>query len=168
MIKRELGIFLIVGSLTVLIDFLTYRGLLWAQWFNVETAKGIGFLTGTVFAYFANKWWTFGHKSHAKGSVWRFILVYSLTLSVNILVNSLLMHWLSDFLPVAWNLVSAEQLFINHIKPVLDHGQLLLNKLTSQEIAIQLAFLVATISSAALNFIGMKLFVFKTKPILHS
>ena len=62
MIRRELAIFLVVGTLTVVIDFLTYRGLIWAQLLGVDSAKGIGFLTGTVFAYFANRFWTFGHK----------------------------------------------------------------------------------------------------------
>ena len=99
MIKRELPIFLVVGTSTVLIDFLTYRGLIWAQLFSVEIAKGTGFMVGTLFAYFANRFWTFGHKAHADGSVWRFIFVYSLTLAVNVLVNSFLISWIPDNFP---------------------------------------------------------------------
>ena len=79
MIKRELAIFLVVGSLTVLLDYMTYRGLVWSGWMNVDSAKAIGFLTGTLFAYFANRAWTFGHQEHIPGSWWRFVLLYTLT-----------------------------------------------------------------------------------------
>jgi putative flippase GtrA len=126
MIKRELAVFLVVGSLTVLIDFLTYRGLVWTGWMTVDQAKAVGFLTGTLFAYFANKVWTFGHQEHASGSVWRFVLLYAITLGANVLVNA---------------------------------GCLAL--LSTLSIAVPVAFLIATGISAVLNFLGMKLFVFK-------
>ncbi len=95
MIKRELGIFLVVGTLTVLIDYLTYRTLVWTQWLTVDVAKGIGFIVGTIFAYFANKFWTFGHKRHASGSVWRFGLLYATTLLTNVVVNALSLNTLA-------------------------------------------------------------------------
>ncbi|MCP1446897.1 putative flippase GtrA [Pseudomonas sp. GGS8] len=133
MIKRELAVFLVVGSLTVLIDFLTYRGLVWTGWMSVDQAKAAGFLTGTLFAYFANKVWTFGHKEHAPGSVWRFVLLYAITLSANVLVNA---------------------------------GCLAL--LSTMSIAVPVAFLIATGVSAVLNFLGMKLFVFKTSNLEKS
>lgn len=126
MIKRQLAVFLLVGSLTVLIDFLTYRSLVWTGWMNIALAKAIGFLTGTLFAYFANKVWTFDRQEHAPGSVWRFVLLYAITLSANVQVNS---------------------------------GSLAL--LSPISIAVQVAFLIATGVSAVLNFLGMKLFVFK-------
>ncbi len=93
MIKREIPIFLVVGGLTVLVDFCVYRGLVWTQWFGVDSAKAIGFLAGTVFAYFANKRWTFAHHTHAAGSVWRFILVYLLSLGANVAVNALWLNY---------------------------------------------------------------------------
>ena len=95
MIRRELGIFLVVGSLTVLIDYLTYRSLTWGQFLAVDTAKGAGFVTGTVFAYIANRFWTFGHKQHAAGSTWRFALLYAVTLSTNIGINALALNALN-------------------------------------------------------------------------
>ena len=126
MIKRELAVFLVVGSLTVLIDFLIYRGLVWTDWMTVDKAKAIGFLAGTLFAYFANKVWTFGHQEHAPNSAWRFVLLYAITLGANVLVNA---------------------------------GCLVL--ISTLPIAVPVAFLIATGMSAVLNFIGMKLFVFK-------
>ena len=127
MIKRELVIFMIVGSLTVLIDFTTYRTLTQFEVLEVNMAKAIGFSAGTIFAYFANRFWTFGLQKHNFGSVWRFSALYLSTLGGNVLINSLALS-LFAYLTVA----------------------------------IPLAFLLATVVSACLNFIGMKFFVFKS------
>lgn len=129
MIKRELAIFLIVGASTVVVDFICYRGLIEFQVMEVDMAKATGFLVGTLFAYFANRFWTFGHKPHVPGSAWRFSALYASTLGANVLINALALRLLAD--------VAA---------------------------AIQLAFLLATGVSACLNFLGMKLLVFKPIP----
>ena len=129
MIKRELIIFLFVGTLTVLTDFLTYRALTQFQMTEVNIAKAIGFATGTLFAYFANRFWTFGHQQHAVASVWRFLFLYGSTLGTNVLINAIALRIISE--------LSA---------------------------AVQLAFLLATLVSASLNFLGMKYFVFKSIP----
>jgi len=126
MIKRELAMFLIVGVSTVLVDFISYRGLIGFQVMEVDMAKAAGFLVGTLFAYFANRFWTFGHNPHVPGSVWRFSALYASTLCANVLTNALALKLFEDM-----------------------------------AIAIQLAFLLATGVSTCLNFLGMKLFVFK-------
>jgi putative flippase GtrA len=130
MIKRELAIFLIVGVSTVLVDFITYRGLIGFQVMEVDMAKAAGFLVGTLFAYFANRFWTFGHNPHVPGSVWRFSALYASTLGANVLINSIALKLLADM-----------------------------------TIAIQLSFVIAAGISACLNFVGMKLFVFKPIPV---
>ena len=117
---------MIVGVSTVLVDFISYRGLIGFQVMEVDMAKAAGFLVGTLFAYFANRFWTFGHNPHVPGSVWRFSALYASTLGANVLTNALVLKLLADM-----------------------------------AIAIQLAFLLATGVSACLNFLGMKLFVFK-------
>lgn len=126
MIKREFAIFLVVGALTVLLDFGLYQGLVRWGVLGVDMAKAISFLFGTVFAYFANRFWTFGKYSHVPGTMWRFALLYAITLTANVLVN-------------AW----------------------VLRLLAAASGATLGAFLFATGVSAALNFLGMKLFVFK-------
>jgi putative flippase GtrA len=88
MIRRELLVFLVVGSLTVLLDFLSYR-MLAAFGLATGPAKAAGFLAGTTFAYFANRAWTFGHRRHAAGTGWRFGLLYALSLAANVAVNAL-------------------------------------------------------------------------------
>lgn len=129
MIKRELAIFLVVGATTVLLDFVSYRGLIGFEMMAVDMAKATGFLIGTLFAYFANRFWTFGHRQHISSSAWRFVVLYSSTLGANVLINSLALKLFADAVA-----------------------------------AIPLAFFVATGVSAALNFLGMKLFVFRPIP----
>lgn len=86
MIRKEASVFLIVGSLTVGVDFLSYHLLLWLG-VAYAFAKACGFIAGTIFAYFANKHWTFGHVEHAPNSVPRFVALYVTTLGANVLVN---------------------------------------------------------------------------------
>jgi putative flippase GtrA len=132
LIKRELAIFLIVGLLTVGIDFLLYQVLIHLQPLglsDISFAKGFGFIGGTVFAYFANRFWTFNQQRMRSGSVFRFTVVYIVGLASNIMINFLSLKWLSSFtLPL--------------------------------EYALLTAFIFATSVSAILNFIGMKFFVF--------
>jgi putative flippase GtrA len=126
LIRRQIAVFLIVGSLAVLIDFSTYHTLLWSSLVYISIAKAGGFLTGTIFAYFANKIWTFNQHRHATGSILRFTLLYVATLVINVAVNALVLRVM--------------------------HGM---------SFAFNVAFLFATGTSAVLNFIGMKFFVFK-------
>ena len=126
-INRELFIFLIIGSLTALIDFTSYQCLI-----LLSLTTNLGFLTGTIFSYLANRLWTFNSKNHPLKSLWRFAILYSYTLGANVLINY------------------ATLVFLIKITPF----------------ATYIAFLVATATSAILNFIGMKFFVFKATPIL--
>ncbi|WP_425273518.1 GtrA family protein [Pseudomonas morbosilactucae] len=96
MINRELATFLIVGILTVLIDFLTYRALTQDQVISIEIAKAISFISGTLFAYIANRIWTFGKKSHQSGTAWKFFTLYSSTLGANVLINSTILNCFTD------------------------------------------------------------------------
>ena len=130
MIKRELSIFLVVGASTVFVDFIFYIGLIMFDIVAVDMAKATSFLVGTLFSYFANRYWTFGHKHHVAGSAWRFAVLYASTLGANVLINSL-----------------ALKLFTGGVA------------------AMQLAFLFATGVSSSLNFLGMKIFVFKTNQV---
>lgn len=94
MIRRELSIFLVVGCLTVAIDFMLYRGLVYLFLCDIGLAKAIGFVGGSIFAYFANRFWTFGEQRARSGSFWRFTLVYSFALVANIFINQgIFMSW---------------------------------------------------------------------------
>lgn len=117
--------FLAVGATTVGIDYTVYSLLLFAD-VPVSPAKAAGFVTGTVFAYFANRLWTFATHG-GLGRIIGFMVVYGISLGVNVSLNN---------------------------------GALAL--LGYEQLAVVLAFLVATAVSASLNFLGMKFLVFKT------
>lgn len=97
MIRRQLLTFLVIGSLTVALDFLCYRALMTWGGTPAGAAKAAGFLTGTVFAYFANRAFTFGSHRHAAGSAWRFGMLYALSLGANVAVNALCLAALQLF-----------------------------------------------------------------------
>ena len=94
--KRELAIFLVVGTCSVLVDFGSYRGLIVFKAISVDIAKATGFLAGTLFAYFAHRFWTFGQKPHTSGSAWRFSVLYASSLGVNVLINAFTLRLLAD------------------------------------------------------------------------
>lgn len=97
MVTREIMIFSVVGTLTVFIDFMVYRGLVLTQLLDIDWSKGIGFFVGTIFAYMANRFWTFGQKEHVPGMLGRFCLLYLATCFVNVLVNTMALFLLSQF-----------------------------------------------------------------------
>jgi|SaaInlStandDraft_1057018.scaffolds.fasta_scaffold150092_2 putative flippase GtrA len=89
--KREIYIFLIVGLTTVCIDLFVYLSLIKINLISIELSKGISFICGSVFAYFANCYWTFQFKIVDRVSIVLFFLTYASSLSMNVLINS----WLS-------------------------------------------------------------------------
>ena len=87
MVRRQIRRFLVVGSLTVLVDLVSYR-LCLETGLPVPLAKTIGFLSGTIFAYFFNRFWTFqSQSSHV--ALFKFLLLYLSTLLTNVGVNQI-------------------------------------------------------------------------------
>ena len=84
-------VFLVVGSITVGIDLLTYRILLWLG-VEIWISKTISFITGTIFAYFSNKIWTFDRAEGGTKRAAGFLVLYGTTLLLNVLVNALVIH----------------------------------------------------------------------------
>lgn len=122
--RQELKRFLFVGSLTVLLDYFAYQLVLLLGG-STNPAKAIGFCIGTIFAYFANRFWTFSSINAPPGNVWKFCCIYSGNLGVNIYINAALMAEFNG------------------------NGN-----------ARYIAFFLATLASATLNFIGMKYIAF--------
>jgi len=88
MLKRELVIFIVVGSLTFLIDYLVYTAMMTYMDLPVEIAKVIGIMAGTASAYVMNRLWTFNHTRYSLGSIGRFLLLYLVTLGLNVSINT--------------------------------------------------------------------------------
>lgn len=129
---QQLQRFLIVGFTTVLIDFTAYRLLLYLD-SPITIAKGLGFIVGTIFAYFANKLWTFNRAKGGANIFSMFVALYLTTLVINVSLNSGIIAVLGE-----------------------------------QELFLALAFLIATGTSATLNFAGMQMIVFKSKQRIDS
>jgi putative flippase GtrA len=127
MIQKKMMIFLVVGGMTVVVDYLVYRGLVLSGLCDTSVSKAFGFLVGSVFAFVVNCLWTFGDRDHRAGSWVRFGILYALTLFINIYINNIMLELTSFF-----------------------------------DYSVHAAFLMATLVTAALNFLGMNYFVFCT------
>ncbi len=82
----ELVRFLGVGIVSVLVDFAVYTGL-FDLGVQANPAKAGGFIAGTIFAYFANRIFTF-RASGGSTTVVRFVLAYALGFGVNVFGNA--------------------------------------------------------------------------------
>jgi len=59
--RKEVGGFLIVGVLAVVLDFALFNGLLWAGW-QVWAANAVALFLSMTFAFVGNYKWTFAHR----------------------------------------------------------------------------------------------------------
>ncbi len=141
-LKREVGLFLIVGMTAVTTDLGSYYLLL--GHLHPAVAKAISFVTGSAVAFIMNKFWTFAKYTHSYVEIAKFVLLYTVTLIANVTTN--------DFFLINFNSLHHALLFSVGIKREVDINPSLL---------VFLAFLVATAVSTILNFIGQKWWVFK-------
>lgn len=93
MIRRELGAFLLVGCLAVLVDFCAYHACLAFAPQHAVFAKAFGFISGAMFSYVANKAWTFARPQSVPGCAERFVVLYGVTLAANVSVNSVALDY---------------------------------------------------------------------------
>src|SRR5690606_41917486 len=86
------------GSLTVLVDlgFYTLLNFLGVSSFDIN--KAISFIIGTLFAYVANRFWTFSH-TNAPGKLHYFFLLYLSSLVVNVTANGILIRIFGEIEP---------------------------------------------------------------------
>lgn len=88
LIKREVYVFLVVGTLATIVDFAVYSLLTNLGNISFSSAKTISFIAGTLFGYVANKNWTFQYKKKVTNSLVRFFVLYLFTLFINVYFNS--------------------------------------------------------------------------------
>ncbi len=94
-ISKELKYFFIIGVVTVLIDYSTYRSLIFFE-SNISIAKSTGFALGTIFSFMANRNITFNVKNNFFGHLIKFILLYFISMLFNAFVNSFSLGLLSN------------------------------------------------------------------------
>jgi len=88
--EYELVRFLAVGFVTILVD-LTLYFLLFNIGFDTFWAKGLSYVIVTIFAYYANKKITFKTNRGGSKRFIFFVILYSLTLSVNVGINEVIL-----------------------------------------------------------------------------
>ena len=94
-VKKQILLFLPIGFLTVFLDYSSYLFIL--NYFNIHFAKAVGFFTGTLFSYFANKIITFSYQKNVKKSFVKFYILYFFSMCINVLINSSINHYFNNF-----------------------------------------------------------------------
>ena len=116
-LRTQLVRFVLTGGFSAIVDFGLYYFLYKALGLQVDLAKAISFVAGTLTAYLINRRWTFG----AEPSRSRFIKVmvlYALTFVVQVGLNHLTLRVLDykDWaLPVAFVVAQGAATVINFI-----------------------------------------------------
>lgn len=81
----------------------------------VAVSKTVSFLTGTLFAYFANKLWTFEKKERDHVEMLSFLILYGTTLVINVGVNQLTLWILPDWIGLAFLAATGTSTILNFI-----------------------------------------------------
>lgn len=100
--RKQLTKFVLIGGLAVLTDLACYYGflnLIPADAFgppldNEAVSKSLSFLCGLSVTYWLNKIWTWRRKDRDTRRLMRFLLIYGISLVLNVGINSGLLHLL--------------------------------------------------------------------------
>lgn len=137
-LQKQVVKFTLIGAIAVLTDMACYYVLLnilpektFSFIGNEVLGKSISFICGACVTYNLNKLWTWRKNDSSKKRFAKFMLLYCISLAINVSVNSLLLYILHEHR----NLVDVPHKYI-------------------------IAFVGATVVSALMNFAGQKFWVF--------
>jgi putative flippase GtrA len=89
--QKQLRRFLVVGSLSVLVDFGVYSALATGAGLAVSLAKAFSYLAGVVVGFVLNKRWTFESSRRSWQEATTYLALYAVTLGVNVGCNRLVL-----------------------------------------------------------------------------
>lgn len=113
-LKKELKRFLIAGLIVIGTDFVTYYIMLNFLYLDIDIAKTLSFILGTVVAFVINKYWTFERYEKSYKQIFQFIILYSTTLFVNVIVNRLVLDF-AELLFLAFLIATGASTIINFV-----------------------------------------------------
>lgn len=91
---KELLRFLVGGGSAVLVDYIVYKVLLYLG-IDVAISKAISFISGSIIGFIINKLWTFESKNFSKIEILRYVILYTITASVNAWINNVVLYLFS-------------------------------------------------------------------------
>jgi len=91
---KQIRRFLVIGVLSVLTDLAVYL-LLTGLGLQIHASKGISYISGMVVGFLGNKFWTFESSRRSVGEPITYVVLYAITLGVNVAVNALMLGLLA-------------------------------------------------------------------------
>jgi len=93
MIRRELNFFILNGIVSVALAYFVYRVLVFEIIFDVNWANGVAYISGMLYGFFSNRKWAFQDRGFVTNKkITRYILLYMLTLIVNVTINATILN----------------------------------------------------------------------------
>ncbi|MFB1003667.1 MAG: GtrA family protein [Bacteroidia bacterium] len=143
--SKQLTKFVISGILAVGVDFTVYFAL--SQFLDPSLSKAISFCSGMVVTYNMNKFWTWKQPEKNNKRLLLFSLLYAVALLVNVGMNNLMLSTLPNY--------TFSFLLNSDTNEIVQSIVIGVDKLT--------AFLIATVASVAITYVGQKYWLFKVK-----
>ncbi len=91
-LSGEIARYLLVGGVAVLIDAAVYTGIVTADILTPEWAKRVSFIVGSIWAFFANKYFTFRQKRLHVREPFLFAAVYVSGFLLNSFVHDVVLR----------------------------------------------------------------------------
>jgi putative flippase GtrA len=116
-LAAQLSRFVAIGTLSAVVDFGVYQGLLaLGTW--VHGAKAISFILGTTTAYLLNRRFTFTASNGGPARFAGFVLLYGTTFALNVGMNGLMLTVLPALefkVSLAWVVAQGTATIINFV-----------------------------------------------------